>query len=73
MGLVSRSCRFAGAAAGAGGAASGSGMGGSVGWVDIFKGLKHGALDVCGIAGGFFFSEWVGGRWRGEECVDEKR
>lgn len=44
-----------------------------MGWVDIFKGLKHGALNVCGIAGGFFFTEWVGGRRRGEEGVHEKR
>lgn len=75
MGLVSRSCRFAGtsAAARAGAAGAASGGGGGMGWVDIFKGLKHGALNVCGIAGGFFFTEWVGGRRRGEEGVHEKR
>lgn len=65
MGLVSRSCGLAAA-----GAASGSG--GGMGWVDIFKGLKHGTFDVCGIAGGFFFSECMGGRRRGEESVHEK-
>lgn len=61
--------RGAGASAGAG-ASGGSGGGGR--WMDIFKRLEHGALDVGGVAGGFFFSERVGGRWGGEEGVEEK-
>lgn len=61
-------CASGSARAGAGGA-SASGGGGR--WMDIFKRLEHGTLDVGGVAGRFFFSERVGGRWGGEESVEE--
>lgn len=74
LGLVPRSSGFFGGSAGAGGGGGGGSGGGSGSgrWVDIFKRLEHGALDIGGITGGFFFSERMGGRWRGEEGVEEK-
>lgn len=67
-GFFGRGAR-AGGGGGGGGGASGGGGGGR--WMDIFKRLEHGTLDVGGVAGRFFFSERVGGRWGGEEGVEE--
>lgn len=77
LGFVPGSSGFFGrgagcAGAGAGGSASGGGGGGGR-WMDIFKRLEHGTLDVGGVAGRFFFSERVRGRWGGEEGVEENR